>query len=286
MSRPAQVQTEAISMQRLSIWFVLGLLIALAGCQAEGSFGPFPRTATPSGEFVRQAIQVTFAQLNQDPAAVQDKYIRISGSHLKLPPPVCNPVRGPSFAWSLADLTPGAGDWLRVDAIGFERAVQLLPEGTPMTLEGFWRLHDGPLGCGKNAPRAAIWYVEVLRIVEPNPLPGSGLPSLTPALGGSLDIQITPLATLTPTMTATSEMTATLSATLTPSATVSVEPLETPTETPTATVTLEPGVTPTITMTPAATATVADTPTGAAPPTETPEVYPPPYMTATPGGYP
>jgi hypothetical protein len=42
-----------------------------------------------------------------------------------------------------------------------------------MTVEGYWRLYEGPLGCGKNAPRAAIWYLEVLRIVEPNPLPGN-----------------------------------------------------------------------------------------------------------------
>lgn len=287
MSGLARARFAPIFMQRFTIWFLLSLLFFIVGCQPEGSFGPLARTATPPGELVRQPIEVTFAQLDQNPAAFHEKVIRISGTYLELPPPVCSPRRGPAFAWSVADTTSVAGDRLRVDALGFEDVIWLLPEGTPVTVEGFWRLYEGPLGCGKNAPRQAEWYIEVLRIVEPNPLPGLGSPRSTPAPAESgLDIQITPLATLTPQSTATGEPTGTPAATLTPSVTTTLEALATPSETPTPTATLLPGVTPTITSTPTATATVADTP-GAPPATETPDSgYPPPPPTATPGGYP
>lgn len=289
VSHLARARFVTIFMQRLTIWFLLSLLFLLLGCQPGGSFGPLAGTATPSGELVRQPVQVSFAQLNEDPAAFHEKYIRISGAYLQLPPPACNPLRGPAFLWSLADLAPVTGDRLRVDALGFEDVIWLVQDGTPMTIEGFWRLYEGPLGCGKNAPREAMWYVEVLRILEPNPLPGAGSPRGTPAPAeGGLDIQITPLATFTPQATATGEVTGTASPTLAPTMTASPEPLLTPTETITATATLVPGVTPTISSTPTVTATVADTPTAGAPPTETPDSgYPPPVLpTNTPEGYP
>jgi hypothetical protein len=280
-------------MRRLLFGSFLGLLILLAGCQPAGLFGPLPRVATPPGELIRLAAPVTFAQLNENPAAYHDRVVRISGSFLKLPPPSCNPQRGPLFVWSLADLLPAAGDWLRVDAQGFEDVTWLVPEGTAMTVEGYWRLYEGPLGCGKNAPREATWYLEALRIVEPNPLPGVvgiGMPDAAPG-EGDLNIQIIPLATLTPEITVTTTPEGTASPTATVTTTGSPEPPSTPAETPTITETLRPEVTPTVVGTPGPTPPPADTPaTGGPPPTETPDdgypAPPPPPPTPTPGGYP
>lgn len=293
MSRSGAVWTQlaTILMRRLLFGSFLGLLILLAGCQPAGFFGPIPRVATPPGELIRLAAPVNFAQLNENPAAYHDRVVRVSGSFLRLPPPACNPQRGPLFVWSLADLLPAAGDWLRVDAQGFEDVIWLVPEGTAMTVEGYWRLYEGPLGCGKNAPREATWYLEALRIVEPNPLPGvAGAAEIVPG-DGDLNIQIIPLATLTPDLAATTSLEGTASPTATQTVTASPQPLVTPAETPTITETLRPEVTPTVLGTPSPTPTPADTPaTGGPPPTETPDdgypAPPPPPPSPTPGGYP
>jgi hypothetical protein len=295
LSGAAWTRLATILMRRLLFGSFLGLLILLAGCQPAGFFGPLRQVATPPGELIRLAAPVTFSQLNEDPAAYHDRVVRTSGSYLKLPPPACNPQRGPLFAWSLADLVPAAGDWLRVDAQGFEDVIWLVPEGTAMTVEGYWRLYEGPLGCGKNAPREAIWYLEVLRIVEPNPLPGmagaGALPSTPGAGDGDLNIQIVPLATLTPELEATAPPEGTASPTVTVTMTVAPEPQLTPAGTITPTETLGPEVTATVSGTPGPTPTATDTPTpGGPPPTGTPDdgypPPPPPPPTSTPGGYP
>jgi hypothetical protein len=203
---------------------------------------------------------------------------------MELPAPDCNPYRGPAFIWSLADLATDLVGRLRVDARGLEDVIYLVPEGTPVTVEGFWRLYQGPLGCGKNAPRAAVWYLEVLRIVAPNPFPGvlEG-PRVTPTAAGP-EIEVTPLTTptLTPTPSPSPDPRLTPSvtplATVTPSATASLEPLQTPSGTPTLAVTAGATVTATTTPTPTVEAAPGE-------PTATPESgYPPPPPTLE--GYP
>jgi hypothetical protein len=280
---------------RLFLFGLMLSLLLLAGCQTSGFFGPVAGLPAPPGEIVRRATPLTFAQLNENPGSYQDQVIRVSGSFLKLPAPVCNPQRGPIFAWSLADLVLAAGDWLRIDVQGFEDVIWLVPEGTAMTVEGYWRLYEGPLGCGKNAPREAIWYLEVLRIVEPNPLPafaGAGGLQLTPGVApGGLDIQIVPLATLTPDGTATATLEGTPTPSMTPTLTGTPGLVETPMLTVTATETLQPGLTPTVTPTPTLTATPGASPTaGGPPPTSPPDdgypPPPPPPPTSPPGGYP
>jgi hypothetical protein len=274
-------------MRRFSYGFFIAILLALAGCQPGGFFGPAGLTATPPGELVRRAVPLTFVQLNADPVAYQDQYIQIQGAYLELPVPDCNPYRGPAFVWSLADLATDVTQRLRVDVQGFEDVIHLVPEGTPITVEGYWRLYQGPLGCGKNAPRQAVWYLEVLRIMAPNPFPGVvESPRVTPA--EEPQIEITPLATLTPTpaTSATPDLlltpSTTPSATMTLSVTASPDPLLTPSGTPT--LALTPGTTLTVTITP--------TPPGEGTPEPTPTLeggYPPPGVPPTstlPPGYP
>lgn len=272
-------------MRRLSYWFFISIFLALAGCQPGAFFGPAGLTATPTGELVRRPIPLTFVQLNADPAAFQNQYIQLQGAYLELPVPDCYPYRGPLFVWSLADLATNVAQRLRVDAQGFEDVIDLAPEGTPITVEGLWRLYQGPLGCGKNAPREAVWYLEVLRIVAPNPFPGVlESPRVTPE--ETPQIEITPLATPTTSSTPDPRLTPspTLLATMTPSVTPTPDPLLTPSRTPTATVTPNPATTPTAGPTTDAT----PTPPLEEPPTATPEegYPPPPSPTPTREGYP
>ena len=117
-----------------------------------------------------QAQLVTFSELQADPESFQNRLVRVSGSLLKLPPPGCLPYSGPGIEWALI------AEELRLDAIGFERVISLLTNGLPMTVDGFFRLYEGPLGCGKGAPDGSAWYLEVIQIVQPNPLVGDGRP--------------------------------------------------------------------------------------------------------------
>lgn len=271
--------------QRLTFWFFIALLVALAGCQPGGFFSPAGLTATPPGELLPRAIPLTFVQLNAGPAAYQDQYVQLQGAYLELPAPDCYPYRGPLFVWSLADLATDVPQQLRVDAKGLEDVIYLAPEGTPVTVEGFWRLYQGPLGCGKNAPREAVWYLAAMRIVAPNPFPGVlESPRVTPE--EEPQIEITPLATLTPAPPASptpgllSTPSVTPQVTATPSAAASPDPLLTPSTTPTLDTT--PG---TITPTPSPAPT-----SGAPPPAPTPTLEggypPPPTQPPAPTGYP
>lgn len=55
--------------------------------------------------------------------------------------------------------------------------IKILQPGTPMTVEGTWRLYQGPLGCGKGPETGQAWFIEVQQIIQPNPIvatnPGS-----------------------------------------------------------------------------------------------------------------
>lgn len=273
--------------RRLSYWFFISIFLALAGCQSGSFFGPAGLTAVPPAELVRRPIPLTFVQLNADPAAFQNQYVQLQGAYLELPVPDCYPYRGPLFVWSLADLATNVAQRLRVDAQGFEELIALAPEGTPITVEGLWRLYQGPLGCGKNAPREAVWYLEVLRIVAPNPFPGVlESPRVTPAPEEEGEIDITPLATPTVSPTPDPRLTPSppLPATMTPGMTPTPDPLLTPSNTPTATGTPDPAATPTAGGTTEAT----PTPPLEEPPTATPEegYPPPPSPTPTREGYP
>lgn len=288
---------------RRPFWTILTLLaLWLVACQGtQGELNPLNPTATSGGDFSGQPILVTFSELQADPLAYRDVLIRVTGSLAQGAVPDCVPHSGPVVDWSLI------AEGLRLDVSGLP-SVQRVAEGTDITLDGVFRLYEGPLGCGKRPPPDTAWYLEALQIIQPNPIVlasgGSGvggpaiLPpslttplSITPAAGqltptpesspGTEVATLPPTPTLTPTDLATVTETVTPEQTLTAIATLSL----TPATTLSPAATSGPG-TPTVTPTASGTPDLASTATPLV--TSTPEEYPaPPTSESTvPPGYP
>lgn len=233
-------------------------------------------TPTPVGELVRvdnQALLVTFDQLNENPYEFLNRTIRVSGDYVPVERPSCTPYNGPAIDWALV-----SGN-LQLDAKGYRLVRRLIPPGQSLTVEGVWRLYEGPLGCGKEPETDRAWYLAVTQILQPNPLPNAGnlVASgginvlTTPLPQGSGLVTPLPAGTVIPTSTPTptSSLTATPSPSATSTAAVTIGTgTATPSATPTET--LAPGTTRRPTQTPA--------PTNMATPTPTPT----PTLTGTP----
>lgn len=177
--------------------FVIFLFAIVATCgflwvtwpsAAGGTFYPQLPEPTPVGLINPQPIPLSFADLNTDPYGWRNRLLRVSGNFTRLSPVVCVPYKGVRPRWGLIN------EGLKMDAVGLDELLDLVPDGGSITIEGVWRLYEGPIGCGKEPARGMIWYLEAKRIVSPNPLafePNSGL--------GSLVQQIGSVATITPT---------------------------------------------------------------------------------------
>ncbi len=226
-----QISPLAITGGALVILLLLALLLTQGGTRP---LKPDRPSATP-GELNQnsQAILVTFDELNANPYAFHNQRIRITGSYTPQPKPDCTQYKGLLIRWALIN------DNLQLNGYGFEEVLKLVPSGTTLTVEGIWRLYEGSVGCGKGAPQTLIWYLQVDRIVQPNPLPGFGpapddsilSPGETPPLE---EFEPTPTAeagtavptpTTIPTMTATPPVEIT-PITPTPSATFTLPPSE------------------------------------------------------------
>ena len=247
------------------------LLTALctACLPGRGEFEARYITSTPGSVVVLdRPVEVSFAELNEDPFAYLGRAIRVSGRFEDRPAPDCDGFNGPSPGWALV------AEQLRLDAAGFEPLAGFIPEGTLLTVDGFWQLYRGPLGCGKAPPDGAVWYLSALAIVEPNPLP-----LLAEAEDG---IEISrPLAT--PVVMPTAFIVGTpVGPPLFP--TPGETPSPTPTETRPPTRTPLPSGSGTPTPDPDASPTA--TPAGGDGATATPGATQPPFVTSTPGGYP
>lgn len=159
-----------------------------------------------------QPILVTFAELSENAAEFNNKRIRVTGIYLPLQPPDCSPFNGPLIHWSLIS------EGLQLNARGFERPLAIISPGTTLTVEGIWRQYEGPVGCGKEPPQGNVWYLQVERIIQPNPLVASTAdpqafllqgvvtpmfptpgPSRTPSGPGSSPTVLPQLTPLTPT---------------------------------------------------------------------------------------
>ncbi len=251
-----------------------------------------PSTAADLLMVSNEATFVTFPDLDTDATAYLDQFIRVSGQYTPQPPPTCLPHNGPDIRWALIN------NELQLDAVGFETILRELPAGTILTVEGIWRRYHGPFGCGKQPPANDAWYLEVVQIIEPNPLFGSDAvaldtilgPSHTPTSGGGLSptaVPNQPTATA-PVTTAVATETPTFVFTPTPtpivlatgSATTAVVNASTTTATPG---TPTPSLTPTITTSPTTTGTPTMTPTVTQ--TPTPGPIPPTIPVATPNPY-
>ncbi len=278
----------------------LGLLaFSLSGSNNNPLYPILPTFTPLSGTADFQAQEVNFPELNGDPAAFRDRRIQVSGTYTPLSAPDCLDYTGPIIRWSLVS------EELQLNAVGFENLLRLVAEGIDMTVTGTWRMYHGPLGCGKEPVDEVVWYLEVDRILEPNPLQGAINPALTvvvgspefpagstPDLSASPDITATVDSTEIISPTATLDIGGPISATpaLTPTTALPVTPLPTigtpdPLATPDLTATTTVTVTGTIETTPGAEGTPppslpTNTPSGPGYPGGTAE------PTAPPGGYP
>lgn len=290
---------------------LLALAFVLAAC---GSAEPRPLrpivpTPTKAGVVVDGTARVvTFTDLNSNPAQYLNQIIQVRGSYTPLQPRTCSPQKGPNPGWALV------AEGLQLDAVGLDGLLQLAPDGMTVTVEGVWRLYQGPDGCGKEPSTRTVWYLQARRVVRPNPLiagmspadeptetpldaaPGAPEtpPDVTPLPpdAGELtfpedDFGVTPTfpATLPPVPTATATATTPPVGTATPTATASPTPVLSPTA-PTVT-----GTPPTATPTPTFTPTPDGGGGGFTFPTVTPSgtFVPPtpgPTFTPTPAGYP
>ncbi len=280
------------------------ILLLLAACaNKRGQLKPLTPGDQENLLISSQPQLVTFSELQAEPEAFQDRLIRVTGNFFALQPPACYPYSGPGAEWALIS------EGLRLDIVGFERVSQLLELDTLMTVDGFFRLYEGRLGCGKGAPLDSAWYLELYQIVQPNPLAkvagifdagdGTGLippqvtatqpgsPSVTqPPIGGTSQPTTIPTQTpfgtapILPPATGTATPAGTLPSTIIPTATSTPQPTSDLTATipPVSTNTRVPGVTP------GSTATTGPFPTS--PPLATATEGYPGVPTATVGGYP
>jgi len=252
---------------------------------------PLRPTATPGAlDLNSQPVIVTFDELNADPNAFRDQTIRITGAYTPQEKPGCFNYSGPLIRWALISSD------LQLNGRGFESVLALVPPGTTLTIDGVWRLYFGPVGCGKGPTNAQVWYLQVERIVQPNPLPNfdgtpqEGAPDpATTAVPDNNDPTPTPEpgTTVLPSPTSPTPQEQTISPTPTPLFNATATTFLTATPTVTATsdgrFTATPSVNGTATITPTPNAFATSTPTPGNNPTNTPIATPPSLITATPG---
>lgn len=279
----------------LLLLLVLFFVGSCNGRAANNGLKPFRPTRTPGEVSISgQAITITFSELNGDPAVYANQRIRMTGDYVKILPPECRVYSGPLFAWGLI------AEDLQLNAQGFEELVKKLPDGLTMTVEGIWRQYTGPLGCGKEAADGTTWYLQVERIISPNPLPGLGgtpfptsvFPVVTQDPNLPLSTSTPPAGTLPPGTAVPTQPP--IGITPLPTDQPGLIPSPTPspaagTPTPTATAgsgfsspTPNPGSSPTPSPQPGSTATLPASGTGTPTPTPTPTATIPGFGTSTP----
>lgn len=256
---PRRTRTPLLLMALVAL-LGLGLCLATAALLLRGEvrgLRPFRGDPTAIALIISGQPQlVTFPELSESAATYLNQRIRVTGYYLPLSPPDCAFFNGPLFSWSLVS------EGLQLNAQGFERALALAAPGTALTIEGIWRLHSGPYGCGKGPEAADVWYLQVERIVQPNPLAAT---TADPAAFAFMGISTPMFPTVGPTGTArpTNQATPTLPASPTLTVPGGTGTAVTGTAVPTLTSTSAGGVTvtPTGSLTATATGTRPSTPT-------------------------
>ncbi len=173
------------------VWLLLPLLLVfmLPGCDQDDSTGLSSRASLTARAL---GTEVELIDLATDPIAYEDQWILARGQYGLLPIPPCDAaVHLPPATWSLI------ANGVVVRMAGMENVLRpLVLDGQVVVAEGYWRRWDGPVGCGAAAFPSTVWYLQVKRILDPNPLvratstPGgaaaidasssSGLPTATP----------------------------------------------------------------------------------------------------------
>lgn len=275
---PSRFQTLLSRMPLITaaaVVLVFAGLAFLALSLSSGSERPlYPALATPTqinGTMEFEPVEIGFAELNADPEALLGRRLQVSGIYTPVEQPDCLDYTGPVIRWSLV------AEDLQLNAVGYETLLRLVEPGADMTVIGIWTAYRGPVGCGKEPEDATVWYLQVERIIAPNPLFGASSPMMTVIPGEALPT-LPPLEALTPVPPDLSP-TPTISGTIT--VTVTVQPTILPSIT---TPTLEPTGLP---VTPLATAgspvATVGTPDTGATPAGTPTAGPSPTPTVTGG---
>lgn len=305
-------------MMKSFILYFLILAFCLTACgQEEVITTPTPfdmgRTAVAIVSSGRPTA-VSLAEVAADPESFAGQFLQLSGNYQHLPLLVCNGEAHYSPAgWLLVandqaeaetDDAPES-EAAMVAAGGFDSQLRtLIATGTPLTVNGFWRFWEGPVGCGKQAVPRQVWYLWVTEIVAPAQLArvtvasGAQSPGEETAVPiedgddstGTPDIPITSTLPITATPTLPDIATPPASTIATPTAINGPSPGVEPTPTgdkieegegtPAADVTPTPGgsgennLTPTLTNTPPPGASLTPTPADGTP-----------TVTAQPGAY-
>ncbi|MEM8856889.1 MAG: hypothetical protein AAGD96_01125 [Chloroflexota bacterium] len=153
------------------LFFTLFITVFGSACQyQDAAFGPIFPTPTHIGVVSRPPIPVDFVTLNSDPELFLDRQIQVSGTYLPLREPVCNRQRGPQVDWYLIS------DGLEMNVSGYGSIVSLTPEQSFFTIEGIWRVYRGASGCAKEPTQETVWYLDIIRIVDPNPIVAQAIP--------------------------------------------------------------------------------------------------------------
>ncbi|HMT19928.1 MAG TPA: hypothetical protein PKE20_01560, partial [Promineifilum sp.] len=155
-------------MRYLKFLALPALLILLTACGGRNATSPtpFPTTGPQATTLGNAPVPLTVAELMAAPGLYRDAVIQLTGRLRKQPLIVCDSELHPSpGGWGLAE------EGVLALAGGFEQQVRsLLPDDLTMSVEGRWRLWEGLVGCGKQAVRQELWYLEVGRILSPSPI--------------------------------------------------------------------------------------------------------------------
>jgi hypothetical protein len=152
--------------QWLGLFFLL--LVGLAGCRPGNLHGP-PRTdgQVPDGTIpVRSPEPVTIADLTARPADFEGRYLSVSGRFRPAPVVVCETKRMRSPAtWGMSE-----GEQAIAAAGPGGRIPVFRDEQPALSVTGYWRVWYGATGCGRQAPVGEVWYLDVDRLLSPNPV--------------------------------------------------------------------------------------------------------------------
>lgn len=128
---------------------------------------PFALASSPTPNIAgARPLRLTLEDVLFNPVAYEGARIQVNGRYKKLPVRVCEGQRFDSPAsWSITD----GERILFLD--GFEGQIrQLLPEQITVEVSGIWRRWNGPMGCGKEAIRSEVFYLDVRNVISPNPI--------------------------------------------------------------------------------------------------------------------
>lgn len=173
----------AVKSQRHVVVAILLAFLVLAGCRPPADVMPTPfGQAPPLLPAADRVSPARLADLVNNPSAYENLVVQVSGEYGRVPQLVCRAqLHRPPGAWLLK-----SGD-IQVRAAGYEGVLRpAAGQDVTLTVEGRWLRWRGLVGCGKEARQQEIWYLDVTRILSPNPLvfvapaPGEAVADLPP----------------------------------------------------------------------------------------------------------